>query len=321
LSQSRSRAPTLAEVFDRLRAPLGLSALHLDRAETRPLPAEPATGGYATLAGHLNLVQPNRIQVLGPTEIDYWQGQSDSERNELLLRLLRSDLFGIVVTDDQEAPAEIVARARYEGVPLLAARADCERVIGRLRHFLGHALAARMVLHGVFLDVLGVGVLLSGGSGIGKSELALELVSRGHSLVADDAPEFTRPEPDTVEGEAPELLQDFLEVAGMGVLNIRAMYGDAAIRHQKPLQLIIQLEALTGALRHHLDRLNGNFSISEILEVPVSTITLPVAPGRNLAVMVEAAVRNYLLTRRGYNAADEFMQRQQRAIKRDDPCA
>ncbi len=320
MSEATPRTPTLADVFDRLHEPLGLTAVQLDRANAQRLPAEPATGGYPTLVGHLNFVQPNRIQVLGPTEIAYWQARGDVERNELLTQLFRPDLFGVIVTDALEPPADILARARYEGVPLFAAGASCERVISRLRHFLGRALAARVVLHGVFLEVLGVGVLLSGGSGIGKSELALELISRGHSLVADDAPEFTRPAPDAVEGEAPELIQDFLEVAGMGVLNIRAMYGDAAIRHYKRLQFIIHLEALTSSLRDHLDRLNGNFASTEVLEVPIATMTLPVAPGRNLAVMVEAAVRNYLLRCRGYNAAEAFMERQQRALEGDDPC-
>jgi len=183
-------------------------------------------------------------------------------------------------------------------------------------------MASRVVLHGVFLEVLGTGVLLTGGSATGKSELALELVSRGHSLVADDAPEFTRTAPDRIEGAAPALLQDFLEVAGMGVLDIRAMYGDAAVRRRKQLELIIHLEALSGALRQHLDRLNGNLATSEILGVPIAAMTLLVAPGRNLAVLAEAGVRNYLLTRGGYNATDELVERQRQAMDRgDSSCA
>ncbi len=187
---------------------------------------------------------------------------------------------------------------------------------------LGNAMASRVVLHGVFLEVLDTGVLLTGGSATGKSELALELISRGHKLVTDDAPEFTRSAPDRIDGAAPPLLQDFLEVAGMGVLNIRAMYGDAAVRRHKQLELIIHLEALSGALRQHLDRINGNLASSEILGVPVAAMTLPVAPGRNLAVLAEAGVRNYQLLRRGYNAADEFVERQRQATDRgDSSCA
>lgn len=315
-----SQAPTLAGLFDRLGDSLGLSAERLDRARGRPLPAASPPGGGPALVGPLNLVQRYRIQVLGPAEIDAWNASSDVERNERLGRLFGPDLDGIVVTDGLEPPADLAARARHHGVPLLRARADAQRVIDSLRRELVQEDAARMVMHGVFLDVLGVGVLLAGGSNAGKSELALELISRGHSLVADDAPEFGRTASDAVEGESPAVIQDFLEVSGMGVLNVRAMYGDAAIRHRKRLQLIIQLEPLTSALRQHLDRLNGNFSTTEVLGVPVSTMTLPVAPGRNLAVMVEAGVRNYLLARRGYHAAEELMKRQQDAMERERSC-
>ncbi len=168
--------------------------------------------------------------------------------------------------------------------------------------------------------MLGVGVLISGESGAGKSEMALELVSRGHSLVADDAPELHRSMPDTIEGSAPAILRDFLEVGGLGVLNIRRMYGDAAIRQRKRLQLIIHLEPLTGALREQLDRLNGNLSTTEILGVEIDTMTLPVAPGRNLAVLTEAAIRNFLLAQRGYSAASDLMARQQRAMEGNGEC-
>jgi len=312
-----SHATTLADVFDRLRDRLALEAVHLDRAAAPSLAPETPQGGLPTLVGHLNLVQGNRIQVFGPTEMHYWNSLTAVERNRMLGELFRRDLHGLIVTDGAPVPDDVAARARQCGTPLLRAGASCERVISSLRHELGHVLAARTVLHGVFLDVLGVGVLLSGSSAVGKSELALELISRGHSLVADDAPEFSRPAPDTVEGESSAVLQDFLEVRGMGVLNVRAMYGDAAIRHRKRLQLIIHLEPLTEALRDQLDRLNGNFASTDVLEIPVTSVTLPVAPGRNLAVMVEAAVRNFLLARRGYNAAQDLMQRQERTMTGD----
>lgn len=317
-----SHAPTLADVFDRLHETLSLEAVHLERARLPALPPESPGGDLSTLVGHLNLVQPNRIQVLGPTELRYWESRDQHERRPLLEQLFRDDLFGLIVTDGEAAPPDVLARAREEGVPLLRTPQNCERLISTLRHALGRELAARVVLHGVFLDVLGVGVLLSGASGVGKSELALELISRGHSLVADDAPEFSRPVPDAIEGHAPPLLKDFLEVRGLGVLNIRSMYGDAAIRHYKRLQLIIHLEPLTSALRDQLERLGGNLSTSDVLDVPVTAMTLPVAPGRNLAVMVEAAVRTYLLARRGYHAGDDLMRRQERAIARDrnDEC-
>ncbi len=315
-----SRAPSLADVYDRLRQPLALEAIHLDRARAAALPPEPPTGGFPTLVGHLNLVQPNRIQVLGPTETTYWTSQSDHGRSGLLTQLFRDDLYGIIVTDGMQIPADIGARARHEGTPLLRTEVVCERLISTLRHEVGRDLAARVVLHGVFLDVLGTGTLLTGASNMGKSELALELISRGHSLVADDAPEFSRPAPTVIEGECPPVIQDFLEVSGMGVLNVRAMYGDAAIRQRKRLHLIVRMEPLTPELREQSDRLSGHFGTTEVLGVGITTMTLPVAPGRNLAVMVEAAVRNFMLTCRGYRAGDDLMERQRAAISQEKSC-
>lgn len=310
---------SLADILDHLQETLSLEAVVLDREHAPALPAEPPGGGVPTLVGHLNLIQSNRIQVFGITELNHWNELPEKERARWLTALFNDTLCGLIVSDDQPVPAEILERARANRIPLFASGLRCERIISTLRHELGRALAAHVVLHGVFLNVLGVGVLLSGASSVGKSELALELISRGHSLVADDAPEFMRPTPDTIEGTAPPMLKDFLEVSGLGVLNIRAMYGDSAIRHRKRLELIIHLEPLTSSLRQQLDRLNGNFTSNEVLGVPITAITLPVAPGRNLAVMVEAAIRNYLLSHRGYHAAEDLMQRQAEEMNRNEP--
>lgn len=308
---------SLADIHDRLRESLALEAVVLEPGHAPALPPEAAGGAVPNLVGHLNLIQANRVQVLGVTELAYWNGLGRTVRARLLDTLFSDELCGLIVTDGQPVPDDIRARAVERRLPLLTTPLKCEHIISTIRHELGRALAARIVLHGVFMNVLGVGVLLSGASHAGKSELALELISRGHSLVADDAPEFSRPAPDTIEGSAPPMIKDFLEVSGLGILNIRAMYGDAAIRHRKRLELIIRLEPLTTALSQQLDRLNDNFSEHEVLGVPVTAMTLPVAPGRNLAVMVEAAVRNYLLSHHGYHAVQELMQRQEQAMGRE----
>lgn len=309
---------SLADIHDLLQESLALEAVVLDRERAPALPPEPPGGGVPTLVGHLNLIQSNRIQVLGTTELERWNELAKAERARWLDALFNESLCGLIVTDSLPVPSEILDRARARRIPLFTSTQRCEHIIRTLRHELARSLAARIVLHGVFLNVLGVGVLLSGASSVGKSELALELISRGHSLVADDAPEFMRPSPDTIEGSAPAMLKDFLEVSGLGVLNIRAMYGDSAIRHRKRLELIIHLEPLTTSLRRQLDRLNGNFTSNEVLGVPITAMTLPVAPGRNLAVMVEAAVRNYLLSHRGYHAAEDLMQRQADEMRRNE---
>lgn len=315
-----SQSPSLADIHERLREELALEAVVPIPVDAPQLSTTALGGGTPTLIGHLNLIQTNRIQVFGVTELDYWQTLDPDERARHLADLFQSDLHGIIVTDGHPVPDDILEQSRARGTPLFRSPLGCEHIISAMRHELARAFAARLVLHGVFLNVLGVGVLLSGASSVGKSELALELVSRGHALVADDAPEFRRLSPDTVEGAAPAILKDFLEVSGLGVLNIRSMYGNAAIRHRKRLELIIHLEPLTSELRAQLDRLNGNLTTSEVLEVPVASMTLPVAPGRNMAVMVEAAVRNFLLSHDGYHAAEDLMQRQRREMGSGQSC-
>ncbi len=170
-------------------------------------------------------------------------------------------------------------------------------------------------LHGVFLDVLGLGVLLTGSSGIGKSELALGLINRGHRLVADDAVELSKTSTDTLTGYCPQLLQDFLEVRGLGIINIRIMFGDTAIKEKQRLQLIIKVVAFDAEELKAIDRLHGTYRQQRILDVDIPEVTIPVAPGRNLAVLVEGAVRNEILKRTGYKASEEFTARQRQLME------
>jgi HPr kinase/phosphorylase len=172
----------------------------------------------------------------------------------------------------------------------------------------------QITIHGVFLEVLNVGVLLTGDAAVGKSELALELIIRGHRLIADDAPQFTLIEPEVVNGSCPPLLKDFLEVRGLGVLNVRAMFGDTAIKRRKKLHLIINLRHMEGAQLQQMDRLQGSYAIREVLSEPIPEVTLPVTAGREMGILVETAVRQHILRRRGYNASDDFIARQQQAI-------
>jgi HPr kinase/phosphorylase len=178
----------------------------------------------------------------------------------------------------------------------------------------GGAPSEKTVIHGVFLDVHGLGVLLTGESGVGKSELALELISRSHCLIADDAIEFSQQGPDEVRGTCPDALRDFLEVRGLGILNIRAMYGDGVIKDSKNLCLIIHLERMAPEKIQQVNRLEGCYGKKRILNTEIPMVTLPVASGRNLAVLVEAAVRHHILLRKGYNASDAFIAQQQEIV-------
>jgi len=269
---------------------------------------------HATLIGHLNLIHRNTIQVLGKTECEYLHNSDPHVREGMLQQLFKSAPVAILITDGIEIPDEFIKSANEYHVPLLSCKAESNDVVDAARFYLHEMFSDKQTVHGVFMEVLGTGVLITGESSVGKSELALELLSRGHRLVADDAPVFTRVGPDILDGSSPTLLQDFMEVRGLGVLNIREMYGDNALKNKKHLRLIIQLMRMSKKDREELDRLYGNRIKREILGVEIPEILIPVAPGRNLAVLVEAAVRNHILRHAGQDATEQFIELQQRAI-------
>ena len=297
---------TVQRVFDTMCQGLDIQwVAGLDGGE-RVLSRETSAEIRPSLIGPLNANNPNRVQVLGRAEISLITGSTGAD---LDVALSHSDL--IIVTDGQTVPEPLVRWANSEVTPLFVAHCSYNDCLNTLRHRLTQALADRSVMHGVLMDVLGTGVLIIGESGVGKSELALELVSRGHILVADDAPEFTRIAPETLEGRCPPLLQDFLEVRGLGILNIARMYGHAHTRRRKILKFIIELRAMKPEeLNDSLSRDSELHREREILGVAIRQRTIPVAPGRNLAVLVEAAVRNHILTSTGYNAADDLIEKQ-----------
>lgn len=264
--------------------------------------------------GHLNLIHPNRIQVLGPAEMNYLEQLRGDTRAEHLRRIFAAPPACLVVSDGLPVGAELSGPAEAAAVPLFSSPLADYKIISHLQYYLSNSLADRLTLHGVFMEVLGIGVLITGKSGVGKSELALELISRNHRLIADDAPEFRRTAPDILNGSCPPELSGFLEVRGLGVLDVRAMFGDSVIKPNKNLRLIIHLQQMSGEELAAIDRLQGNRQRQTILEVEVPQITLPVAPGHNLAVLVEGAVRNHILLLKGYNAAQSFIERQQRMI-------
>jgi len=269
---------------------------------------------HATLIGHLNLIHKNIIQVIGKTECEYMQNLEEDFRSNILQQLFSGYTVAIIIADDIEPPDRLIAAAKQGSVPLLSCETDSNEVVDIARYYLHEMFSDKEIVHGVFLEVLGTGVLLTGESSVGKSELALELLSRGHRLIADDAPEFTRVGPDLLTGRSPGVLKDFMEVRGLGVLNIREMYGDSALKTNKYLRLIIHMERLSDEQLSEVDRLEGSRKTRNILGINTPEMLLPVAPGRNLAVLVEAAVRNHILHLSGYSAIDELMGLQQKAI-------
>lgn len=277
------------------------------------------TPGGGVIVGHLNLIRRHPIQILGRTELKYLHDLGKNSRQDAVAQLFAGPTVLVIVTGGETPPQDLIQAAEASATPLLTSTLPGHHVIRHLQYFLDAALAVHVTLHGVFLDVIGIGTLVTGDSGIGKSELALELISRGHRLVADDAPEFYRVAPDTLRGTCPPALRDFLEVRGLGVLNVRAMFGDGAIKQDKNLRLIVHLELMDEEQMRRLDRLHGQRRSRTIQGVEVPRVTLPVIPGLNLAVLVEGAVRSHILSLRGYNAGRDFIEQQQRHITQGEP--
>jgi HPr kinase/phosphorylase len=286
---------------------------------TKDLNSELTKDSSKGLIGHLNFIHPNLIQVLGISEVEYLNGLEPEACGKTLSRVATRELACFIVAGIERAPEPLVNVAETTQTPLFVSPVPSVELMWMLRPYLARALAESVTVHGVFLDVLGVGVLLTGVSGVGKSELALELVSRGSGLIADDVVEFYRVGPDTLEGRCPALLKDFLEVRGLGVLNIRTIFGEAALRPRKNLRLIVHLER-PGPDLMPLERLPLKPGSEEIMGVEIRKVSIPVAAGRNLAVLTEAAVRSHVLQLRGIDSTEEFIARQAQQLEgRDEP--
>lgn len=269
----------------------------------------------ANLVGHMNAVRPHQVQVVGRSELDYLARLPAAEPEGLCLRLVEAGPACIIVADGAKAPRSIVAAASQADIPLLSSRVASDTVVQALQHDVARRFARRHVVHGVFIEVMGVGVLITGEAGIGKSELALELISRGHRLVADDSPEFYLTAPGILEGSCPPELQDFMEVRGLGIVNVRELFGDGSVKRDRNLGLIVRLQVLDEGGLSPEERLEGIRRVRDILDVQVPEYTLPVAPGRNLSVLVECTVRNHLLLKKGYDATQQFAERQTRLMR------
>ena len=268
------------------------------------------------LIGHLNLIHPNWIQVLSDTELAYFASLSSAKRDAAFAKIVVQGTTCLIVAGAAKIPDALLAFAQDSDIPLFASPKPSVHLMWLIRHYLAKELADSTTRHGVFLDVLGVGVMITGESAVGKSELGLELITRGNGLVADDIVELHRIAPDTLEGRCPELLRDFLEVRGLGILNIRTMFGETAVRRKKSLKLIVHLQRPEGGDLSQVDRLPSNDLCQEILGVNISTVNIPVVAGRNLAVLVEAAARNFVLQQRGINTMDEFVARHEQMMAR-----
>lgn len=294
---------------------LGMTWLAGRQGGSRILTGEAALKPTIGQVGHMNFIHPFRVQMIGAAEANYLRDLPEDALKQSIARLFTTDLAAIIVANGEEVPKYLLDACNQHHMALLTSPQPSPHVVDVIRLYLSRMLAESTSMHGVFLDVLEMGVLITGASAIGKSELALELISRGNGLVADDIVELYRISPDTLEGRCPAVLKDFLEVRGIGVLNIRTIFGETAVRPRKLLKLMVHLEDHSNEQFSDLDRLQVSATFQEILGVPIRKVTIPVAAGRNLAVLVEAAVRNFVLNQRGIDSTKEFIERQQKLME------
>ncbi len=285
-------------------------AAGLDRQIT--LPYVQKTG--LAIAGYDEYLRSGRILIFGESEISFLERMASEERLRALRPLFQRDLPGVMITMGLEPPVEVLAEAERAGVPLLRTALQTPIAIARLTTLLEERLAPRDTRHGVLLDLFGLGVLITGESGIGKSECALDLIGRGHRLVADDTVEIRCREETVLIGTCPELTQHHVEIRGVGLIDVTDLFGVAATRATKQIQLVVHLERWDDAREY--DRLGLDTGTEEILGVSVPRVTLPVRPGRNVAMLVEVAARNQLLRSRGRQAARFLTERLERRLER-----
>ena len=308
------------ELFDQLKDRLELRWVAGQRGEARVLASGDDLRRRPSLVGYLNTIYANRVQIIGSDELAYLDALESRTRWDTLAKIVNAKPLALLLSKDQPCPPDLRDVANESDTALWVSPRRGHELLTYLQYHLARALARRVTLHGVFMEVYSIGVLLTGESGSGKSELALELITRGHRLVADDAPEFTNIAPDILDGTCPDLLQDLLEVRGLGILNVREMFGDTAVKRNKYVRLIVHLERQDPERNPKpIDRLYGDVSHRDVLDIKVPLITLPVAPGRNLAVLVEAAVRSHVLKSKGIDAAQTFVDRQAHQMRHQSP--
>ncbi len=311
---------TARQLFDDVSERLGLRWKAGMRGETRILDTGETKSRRPSLVGYLNVIYPNKVQIIGGEELTYLDSLDSRQRWETIQKIMAQSPLALIITKGQKPPSDLTDAAEESNTPLWSSAKRGHQLLSYLQFHLTRRLAQRVSMHGVFMEVYSIGVLFTGEPGSGKSELALELITRGHRLVADDAAEFTLVSPDVIDGTCPELLRDLLEVRGIGVLNVREMFGHTAVKTSKYLRLIIHLKPMRDTVEiDALSRLTGDTGKRAIFDVDVPMMTIPVAPGRNLAVMVEAAVRSYMLKSSGIDPAQTFIDRQARQLQNLPP--
>lgn len=300
-------APKIRDLLAERGDPLQLEALTGEEGLDRVIPSSEASSPGLVLAGYTARFVSERLHILGETEITYLAALDAAARQRTLETLFGFDLPCVVITKSQEPPAELLALARARGVPVIRTRLKTAEFYRRLRPFLDAAFAPATTLHASLADVYGVGLLFLGRAGIGKSECVLDLVERGHRLVADDVVYIARRGHDILIGRGHELAQHHMEIRGIGLIDIKALFGIRAVRQQKRVEVVVQLEDWDGSREYERTGLDDR--VTTVLDVTLPLVTVPLNPGKNLTVICEVVAMNHLLRYSGIDSAKRFNER------------
>ena len=301
------RRPRIRDLFTRKGTPLELEQLTGDIGLDREIPSAEASSPGLVLAGYTSRFVGDRLHILGETEITYLASLDSGERRAALERFFNFELPCIIITKSQSAPPELVALAEAKGVAVIRTALKTAEFYRRLKPFLDEAFAPATTIHGSLADVYGVGLLFLGRSGIGKSECVLDLVERGHRLVADDMVQVTRRGVDILIGKGHEMAQHHMEIRGIGLVDIKALFGIRSVRQQKRIEVVVQLEDWDASREY--DRTGLDTQQTQILDVAIPQVTVPLNPGKNLTVICEVAAMHHLLRYSGVDVARKFNER------------
>ena len=268
------------------------------------------------MAGYFTHYPANRVQLLGKTELSFFEMLPEADQRDRMIQLCSQNTPAIIISRGLEVPLELIAASNENHVPVLKTKLTTTRFSSRLTNFLESKLAPTTAIHGVLVDVYGIGVLLIGKSGVGKSETALELVKKGHRLVADDCVEIRQESESLLIGSPPPLLEHLLEIRGIGIIDIMTLFGASAVRPYKRITLVVELENWDSEKSY--DRLGLDEEKMRIIDTDLTKLTIPVQPGRNVSVIIEVAAMNYRLKKMGVNAAEEFSRRLDEMIASND---
>ena len=306
---AKVRTKDLIEKFD-------LELISGEEGINRPIMTSDLSRPGLEMAGFFEYYPAERVQLLGKTELTFFSQLSTSEKRDRMERLCTDITPAIIVSRDLEIPVELIEASNRESVPVMKSNLKTTRLSSRLTNYLESMLAPSTAMHGVLVDVYGVGVLITGKSGVGKSETALELIKRGHRLVADDCVEIKQEDENTLVGSAPELIEHLLEIRGLGIINVMTLFGAGAVRSFKRITIVMNLELWDPNKQY--DRLGLDEEKIKIIDTELPRLTIPVRPGRNLAVIIEVAAMNFRLKRMGLNAAEQFTNRLSDVIEDSD---